>query len=66
MRIRTSDGHTHPAIVTNRHPSAGRGVPILLLTDTKEVIDAFGWTFCQLINSTENERQSLRQAGYRC
>jgi len=66
MRIRTSDGHTHPAIVTHRHPAAGRGIPILFLTDTKEVIDAFGWTFCQIVHSTEMERKNLRDAGYRC
>lgn len=66
MRIRTSDGHTHPAIVTNRHPAAGRGRPILVLMDTKEVIDSYGWIFCQLVNSTEAERQNLRDAGYHC
>jgi len=66
MRIRTSDGHTHPAIITSRHPAAGHGRPILLLTDTHEVIDSFGWTFCQLVNSTEPERRTLRDAGYRC
>ncbi|MHB9108237.1 MAG: hypothetical protein ACYDCO_14370 [Armatimonadota bacterium] len=66
MRIRTSDGHTHPAIVTSRHPAAGPGRPILVLTDTREVIDSFGWTFCQLVTSTEMERRTLRDAGYHC
>ena len=41
-------------------------MPILLLTDTREVIDVYVWKFCRIVRSSEHERQSLRDAGYRC
>ena len=66
MRIRTGDGQMHRAILSRRHPIMGQGMPMLVLPDTREVIDAFGWTFCRIISATEHERQSLRDAGYRC
>ena len=65
MRVQTSDGYTHPAILTARHPQAGHGVPILILTDTKCVIDSYGWIFCTLVSSTATERAGLRSAGYK-
>lgn len=66
MRIRTSDGHMHPAICTSRHPVTGHGKLVVVLTDLNRVIDLTEWVFCQVVTATEQERTSMRTGGYRC
>lgn len=66
MQVITTDGKSHHATLSERHVKASRRKMMVVLTETQHEIDEFGWKFCFLASASEQERQALRDAGYRC
>ncbi len=53
----------HELTVTTDHPASSYGIPVVVMEETGEALDAFSLLWWRIVEATDEERQLLAETG---